>query len=116
MLAGKPRPAAPFHFLSQRAHRILGDFGAFAAIDRGLGNIDSGKDFAAAAFALNPKLHRGLHGIFRALKAAARDGLSDEILLFGREVYLHALNGGMLCVVVQSTYRLVNQLEGWLDP
>jgi hypothetical protein len=92
MLAGKLRPAAPFHVLSQRTHRILGDFAAFAAIDRGLGNIDSGKDFAAATFALNPKVHRGPHGIFRTLEAAAGDGFSHKVLLFEREVYLHASN------------------------
>jgi hypothetical protein len=92
MLAGKLRPAAPFHVLSQRTHRILGDFAAFAAIDRGLGNIDRGKDFAAATFALNPKVHRGLDGILWTLKAAARDGFSDKILLFGREVNLHPSN------------------------
>jgi hypothetical protein len=92
MLADKLRPATPFYVLGQRAHGFLGDFGAFAAINRGFRNIDSGKDFAAAAFTLDPKLHRGLHGIFRPLKPAACDGLPDKILLFGCEVYLHAFN------------------------
>jgi hypothetical protein len=92
MLAHKLRPATPFYVLGQRTHGLLSDFGTFAAINRGFRNIDSGKDFAAAAFTLDPKLHRGLHGIFRTLKPAACDGLPDKILLFGCEVYLHTLN------------------------
>jgi hypothetical protein len=91
MLAGKLRPAAPFHVVGQRAHGFLGDFGAFAAIDRGFRNIDSGKDFATAAFTLDPKLHRSLHGIFWTLKPAVSDGLPDKVVLFGCEVHLHGL-------------------------
>ena len=93
MLAGKLRPAAPFYVLGQCPHRLLCDFGAFAAIDRGFRDIDSGKNFAAATFALDPKFHRSLHGVFRTLKPAACDGSPDKILLLGRvEVYLHAAN------------------------
>jgi hypothetical protein len=91
-LAGKLRPAAPFHVLSQRAHGFLGNLGAFAAINQGFRNIDSGQDFAAAAFALDPNLNRGLHCIFCTLKPATCDGLPDKILLLGREVYSHPLN------------------------
>jgi hypothetical protein len=91
MLGGELRPAAPFYFLGQRAHGFLGDFGAFAAINRGFRDIDSGEDFDAATFALDPKRHRGLHGVFGPLKPAACDGLPDKILLLRGEVYLHAL-------------------------
>jgi hypothetical protein len=92
MLTDKLRPAAPFHVLGQCAHGFSGDFGAFAAINRGSCDIDSSKDFASAAFKLHPKLHRGLHGIFCTLKPSTCDGLPDKILLLGREVYLHGLN------------------------
>jgi len=68
MLAGKLRPAALFYVLGQRAHGFSGDFGPFAAINRGFGDIDRGKDFRAATFTLKP---------------AACDGLPDEILLLG---------------------------------
>jgi hypothetical protein len=92
MLAGNLHPAAPFHILGQRAHGFPGYFGAFAAINRSFRNIDSRKDFAAAAFTLDPKLHRGLHGIFWTLQPAACDGLPHKILLLRREVYLHRSN------------------------
>jgi hypothetical protein len=90
MLGGKLRPAAPFYVLGQGAHGFLGDFDAVAAIDRGFRNIDSGEDFGAATFALDPKRHCGLHRIFGPLKPAARNGLPDKILLLGRQVYLHS--------------------------
>jgi hypothetical protein len=48
MLGGKLRPAAPFYVLSLRTHGFLGDFGAFAAINRGFRDIDSSEDFGAA--------------------------------------------------------------------
>jgi hypothetical protein len=92
MHGGKLCPALPLYVLGQRAHGFPRDFGAFAAIDRGLRDIDGGEDFAAATFALDPKRHCGLHGIFGPLKPAAGDGLPDKILLFGSEVDLHALN------------------------
>jgi hypothetical protein len=47
------------------------------------------EDFDAATFALDPKRHRSLHGVFGTLKPAACDGLSDKILLLQGEVYLH---------------------------
>jgi hypothetical protein len=90
LLADKLRPAAPFHVIGQSTHGFPGDFGAFAAIDRGFRDINSGQDLAAAAFALDPKLQRGLHGIFWTLKPAACDGFADKILLFRCELYLHA--------------------------
>src|ERR1700716_235095 len=92
MLAGKPRPAAPLYVLGQCPHGFLGDFDAFATVDRGFRNIDGGKDFGAATFALDPKRHRGLHSVFGTLKPAACDSLPDKILLFSGEVYLHAVN------------------------
>ena len=92
MLGGKLRSAAPFYVLGQCAHGFLSDFDAFAAINRGFRDIDSSEDFAATTFALDPKRHRGLHGIFGTLKPAACDGLPDKILLLGGEVYLHTLN------------------------
>jgi hypothetical protein len=92
MLGGKLRPAAPFYVLGQCAHGFLGDFGAFAAINRGFRDIDSSEDFRAATFALDPKRYCSLHGIFGTLKPPARDGLPDKILLLGGQVYLHALN------------------------
>jgi hypothetical protein len=92
MLTGKLRPAAPFHVFGQRPHGFLGYYGAFAAVNRRFRNIDSGKDFVAAAFTLDPKPHRGLHCIFRTLKPAACDGLPDKILLLRRKIYLHRSN------------------------
>ena len=89
MLGGELRPAPPFYVLGQRAHGLLGDFRAFAAINRGFRYIDSGEDFGAATFALDPKCDCGLHGIFGPLKAAACDGLPDKILLLG---------GGSICI------------------
>jgi hypothetical protein len=91
-LVGKLRPPAPFYILGQGAHGVPGDFHAFAAINRSFRDIDSGQDFGAAAFAFDPERHCGLYGILGPLKSAACDGLSDEILLLGREVYLHAAN------------------------
>ncbi|HEY6259885.1 MAG TPA: hypothetical protein VIY51_29255 [Xanthobacteraceae bacterium] len=92
MLAGKLRPAAPLYILGQGPHGFLGDFDTFATVDRGFRDIDGRKDFAAATFALDPKRHRGLHGIFGTLKPAACNGLPNKILLFWGEVYLHTLN------------------------
>jgi hypothetical protein len=89
MLGSKLGPAAPFYVLGQRPHGFLGDFHAFAAINRGLCDIDSGQNFGAAAFSLDPKHHCGLHRIFGTLKPAACDGSPDKILLLGSEVYLH---------------------------
>jgi len=43
---------------------------AFAAINRGFRDIDSGEDFRAATFAPDPKRHRRLHRIFWTLKPA----------------------------------------------
>jgi hypothetical protein len=91
MPGGKLRPAAPLYVLGQRAHGFLGDFGSFAAINRGFRDIDSSEDFCAATFALDPKRYCCLHGIFGPLKPAACDGLPDKILLLGGEVYLHPL-------------------------
>jgi hypothetical protein len=91
MLGGELHPAPLFYVLSERAHRLLGDFRAFAAINRGFRDIDSSEDFGAATFALDPKCDCSLHSIFGALKAAACDGLSDKILLLGGDIYLHAL-------------------------
>ena len=65
-LGSKLRAAAPFYVLGQCLHRCLGDL-----------------------FALDPKHHGGLNGIFWTFKPPACDGLPDEILLLGGEVYLH---------------------------
>jgi hypothetical protein len=92
MLVRKLRPPAPFHVLGQCTHGFLGDFDAVAPINRGFRDIDSGEDFGVAAFALDPKRHCGLHGIFRPLNPAACDGLLNKILLLGSEVYLHTAN------------------------
>jgi hypothetical protein len=91
-LGGKLRAAAPFYVFGQCPHGVLGDFDTFAAINRRFRDIHGSKDFGPATFPLNPERHRGLHSIFRTLKPAACDGLSDEILLLGGEVYLHGLN------------------------
>jgi hypothetical protein len=91
MLGGKQLPAAPFNVLGQYPHGFLGDFDAFAAINRGFSNIDGGEDFSPAPFALDPKRHCGLHSIFGTLKPAVCDGLPDKILLFGGEVDPHRL-------------------------
>jgi hypothetical protein len=92
MFVGKLRPPAPLYIIGQRAHGFLGDFDAFAAINRGFRDIDSSQDFGAAAFAFDPKRHCGLNSIFGPLKPAACDGLPDEFLLLGGEVYLHVAN------------------------
>ena len=92
MLAGKLRPAAPFYVLGQCPHGLPCDLDAVATLDRGLRDIDSGEDFGAATFALDPKRHRGLHGILGTLEPAALDGLPDKILLLWGELYLHAFN------------------------
>jgi hypothetical protein len=91
-LGGKLRPTAPFYVLGQCSYGFLGNFDAFAAIDRRFGDIDGSEDFAAATFALDPQRHCGVHGVLGALKTTAGDGLPDEILLLGGEVYLHTLN------------------------
>jgi hypothetical protein len=91
-LAGKLRPTAPLHVLGQRAHGILGDLDAFAAINRGLRDIDSRQDFGAATLAPDPKRDCGLHCVFGTRKPAACHGLSDKILLLRGEVYLHVSN------------------------
>ena len=92
MLSGKLRSPAPLNVLGQGTHRFLGNFGAFAAINRGFRDVDGGKNIGATAFALNPKRHRSLHRIFGTLEPAACDRLADEILLLGSEVYLHTSN------------------------
>ena len=92
MLGGELRPAAPFYVLGQCAHGFLGNFDAFAAVNRGFGDIDGSENFGAAALALDPKRDCGLDRIFGALKPAALDGLPDKILLLGGEVYLHTTN------------------------
>ena len=92
MLAGKLRPAAPFYVLRQCPHGLPRDLDALATVDRGLRDIDSGDDFGTATFPLDPKRHRGLHGVFGTLKPAALDGLPDEILLLWGELYLHTFN------------------------
>ena len=92
VLAGKLRPAAALYVLGECTHRSLGDLDAFAAINRGFRDIDGGEDFAAATFALNPKRHCGLHGVFGPLKPATCDSLPDEILLLGCKIYLHTSN------------------------
>ena len=90
VLVGELRSTVPFDVLGQCAHGFLGDFDAFAAANRGSCDIDSSKNLAAATFSIDPERHCCPHGIFGALKPAALDGLSDEILLLGSEVYLHA--------------------------
>ncbi len=92
VLGGKLLPAAPLYVLGQCAHGFLGNIDAFAAIDRRFGNIDGSEDFTVATFTLDPQLHGSLHGVLGTLKATAGDGLPDEILLLGGEVYLHQLN------------------------
>ena len=89
MLAGKLRPAALFYVLGQCPHGLPCDLDAVATVDRGLRDIDSGEDFGAATFALDPKRHRGLHGVFATLEPAALDGLPDKILLLRGELDLH---------------------------
>jgi hypothetical protein len=89
MLGGKLLTGAPLDVLGECPHRFLGDFDSVTAINRGFRDVDGSKYFDAAALALNPKRHCGLYGIFGPLKAAARDGLLDKILLLGGEVYLH---------------------------
>jgi hypothetical protein len=88
-LGAKLRPAAPLYVLGQCTHGFVGDFSAFATVDRGFRDIDSGEDFDTTTFALDPKRQRGLHRIFGAFKPAACDSLLDKILLFRGEVYLH---------------------------
>jgi hypothetical protein len=92
MLGGKLGPAAPFHVFGQRTHRGLSDFDAFAAVERGFGNIDGGKDFRTAALAFDPQCDCRLHRILGALKSTALDSAADKVLLFRRQIYLHALN------------------------
>jgi hypothetical protein len=91
MLGGELHPAPPFYVLSERAHRLLGDFRTFAAINRGFRDIDSNEDFGAATFALDPKCYCSLHSIFGTLEATACDGLPHKILLLEGEVYLHLI-------------------------
>jgi len=52
MLGGKVRPAAPLYVLGQCPHGCLGNFDAFATIDRGFCNINGGEDFRTTAFAV----------------------------------------------------------------
>jgi hypothetical protein len=92
MLGGKLRPAASLYVFGQCSHGFLGNFDAFAAIDRRFGDVNGSEDFAAATFTLDPQRDCGLHGVLGTRKATAGDGLPDEILLLGGEVYLHALN------------------------
>jgi hypothetical protein len=96
MLGGKLRPAALFYVLGQRPHRIPCDLDAVAAINRGFRDIDSGEDFGTATLALDPKRHRGLHGVFGTLKSTALDGLPDKIPLLWGEIYLHGFNVAVL--------------------
>jgi hypothetical protein len=95
-LGGKLRPAALFHVLGQGPHGLPCNFHAVAAINRGFRDIDSGEDFGTATFTLDPKGHRGLHGVFGTLKSTALDGLPDKILLLGGEFYLHGFNVAVL--------------------
>jgi hypothetical protein len=66
------------------------DFDTFAAANRGSCDIDRSKNLGAATFSIDPERHCCLHGIFGTLNTATLDGLSDEFLLLGSEVYLHA--------------------------
>lgn len=90
VLVGKLRPTVPFDVLGQCAHGFLGDFDAFAPANRGSCDIDRSQNLRAATFSIDPERHCCPYGIFRALKPAALDGLSDKILLLGSEVDLHA--------------------------
>ena len=90
VLGSELRPAAPFHVFGERSHRSLSDFDTFAAVERGLGNLNGGKDFRTAALAFDPQRNRRLHRILGALKSTAFDGLADKVLLFRRQIYLHA--------------------------
>jgi hypothetical protein len=92
MLGGELRPAAPFYVLGQRPHRFQSNFATFTAIDRSLRTVDRSKDFGAATLTFNPQRHCSLHGVLGTFKSATGDGLSDEILLLGSEVYLHNSN------------------------
>ncbi len=90
MRRGKPRPALALHLLGERTHGFRGNLNSFAAIDRGLRKVDCAENLSATTLALDPKCQGGLDSVFRTPETAARDSLPDELLLLGREVYLHA--------------------------
>jgi hypothetical protein len=92
VIGGKQLSAVPFNVLGQYPHGFLGDFNAFATIDRGFSNFDGGDDFSPASFAFDPKRHCGLDGIFRTLEPAVGDSMPDKILLFEGEVNPHGLS------------------------
>jgi hypothetical protein len=79
-----------FDFLGQDAHGFLSDFDAFAMGNRGASGVDNGENLRSAALSFDPKRQSRLYGVFSAGETAALDRLSDEILLLGSEVYLHA--------------------------
>src|SRR5579864_3004060 len=89
MVGGQLRSPVSFYLFGQRPHGVPGDLGALAPVDCGFGNIDGGKDFRTAAFALHPKRQCRVHRILRAGEPAALDSSPHEIPLLRGQINLH---------------------------
>jgi hypothetical protein len=81
----------PFYFLGEVPYRFLGHHFTFTAADGRLGHFHCGKNFSAATLVFHPKLEGYLDGVLGTRDPAIIDGLPDESLLIGAQIYLHAM-------------------------
>jgi hypothetical protein len=89
LLARKACPAAPLHVFRQLAHGFTGDLDTLAAGNRGLRDIDGGKNFAAASLPFFPQRQGLPCRIFGFVDAARLDGVADESFLVGGRTNFH---------------------------
>jgi hypothetical protein len=91
LFGGKPRLAAPFHFLRDLPHRLLGDDASLATSKGGLGVIETCQKLRSLAFPLLPQCQSFLYRILGTVEPGRLDGLTNERFLIGRQMYFHRL-------------------------
>jgi len=78
----------------KRFHGVLRDRNALASGKRGFGGVKARQQLSAAALALDPKRHRFLHGLSRAVYAPRLYGAPHEVALLRRKVDFHVSSLG----------------------